>query len=243
MTPQSNPQPISTDTETIVPTHLGLILDGNRRWAKENGLPQMEGHRRGYEKVKKVAEEAFNRGVKYVSVYALSAENLNRSKEEVNYLMKLLYWVATHEVDELDGKNIKIIWMGEADGLVPKVVKAIKAAEVKTAKNTGGVLVLCVNYSGQQEIATAAAKMIQAGVKQEEVTLQKVADYLYAPEVPSCDLIVRTSGEQRLSNFQLWRANYAELLFIDEYWPGIDANEFLDTCLAHFTARARRFGK
>lgn len=242
MTPKAHSQPTITAEDTRIPTHIGIILDGNRRWAKTNGLPPYEGHRQGYLNLKKIGEYALKRGVKYLSAFVFSTENWQRSKEEVNYLMKLLLWVATHEVEEMNRKNIRIRFLGEKKGLLPKIVKAIEQAEQKTAKNTGGTLALCLNYGGTQEIASAAAQMIKDGLKPEEVTPGKLAQYLYAPDIPPCDLVIRTSGEQRISGFMLYRAAYSEFLFVDKHWPAFSEAD-LDSALAEYASRHRRFGK
>lgn len=229
-------------TETIVPTHVGLILDGNRRWAREQGLPTLQGHKKGYENLKTVADAAFGRGVKYLSAFVFSTENWKRSKEEVGYLMELLFWVATHEVVEMDRKNIRLKFIGRPEGLSKKILKAIEAAEAKTAKNTGGTLGLCLNYGGHWEIADAAAKMLAEGVDPKAVTPEVFAKYLYAPELPMIDLMIRTSGEQRLSGFMLYRMEYAEMLFVEKHWPAFTPAD-LDEALAVYAGRQRRFGK
>lgn len=241
MTPQSRPEPATIAEDTLIPRHIGFILDGNRRWAREQGLPTLEGHKRGYEILKDIGEAALDRGVQYLSAFVFSTENWKRSKEEVNYLMKLAYWVATHELEEMHKKNIRVKFLGERTDLSPKLLEAIDKAEAKTAKNTKGTLALCFNYGGQQEIATAAAKMIKEDVKPEEVTPEKVAEYLYEPEIPPIDLVIRTSGEQRLSNFMLWRAAYAELLFVKKHWPDFNEGD-LDAAISEYASRNRRFG-
>lgn len=242
MTPQSQPEPATIAEDILTPRHIGFILDGNRRWATERGLPTLEGHKQGYGILKDIAEAALDRGVKYVSAYVFSTENWKRSKEEVNYLMKLAHWVATNELEELHKKNIRVRFLGEKTGLTPKLIEAIAKAEEKTEKNTKGTLALCFNYGGHQEIASAAAKMITDGIRAEDVTPEKVEEYLYDPSIPPIDLMIRTSGEQRLSNFMLWRVAYAELLFVDKHWPAM-TEEDLDSALAEFSARSRRFGK
>jgi undecaprenyl diphosphate synthase len=224
-----------------VPAHLGLILDGNRRWAKEHGLKPFEGHRRGYLRLKKVAEAAFNHGVQYVSAFVFSTENWNRSHEEVVYLMDLLYWVSTHELNKLHKNNVRVIFIGSTLRLEPRILMAIEAGEKKTAHNTGGTLVLCLNYGGQQELADAAAKLIRAGVKPEDVTPELIAKNLYDPSLPPIDLIIRTSGEQRLSGFMLWSAAYAELKFVLKYWPAFTVKD-LEDALKDYAVRQRRFG-
>ncbi|HSX47970.1 MAG TPA: polyprenyl diphosphate synthase [Candidatus Nanoarchaeia archaeon] len=225
-----------------VPTHLGLILDGNRRWAKDRGMPAFEGHRQGYLNLKTIAQAARERGVKYLSAFVFSTENWQRSKEEVNYLMNLFYWVATHEVDELHKNNVRLRFIGSEEHLTPKLLKAMREVEEKTKSNSGGTLALCLNYGGKQEIADAAAAMIRDGVKAEDVTPEKISSYLYAPDIPPVDLVIRTSGEQRISGFMLWRAEYSEMLFVKKHWPDFTVED-LDSALSTFANRDRRFGK
>jgi undecaprenyl diphosphate synthase len=229
------------ETNPNVPTHLGLILDGNRRWAKEHGLRPFEGHRRGYLRLKKIATAAFDRGVSYVSAFVFSNENWGRSEEEIAYLMDLLQWVATHEVNKLHKNNIRVLFLGTNTGLKRPIIEAIKKAEAKTANNTGGTLVLCLNYGGQQELADAIAAIIRSGVKAEDVTPDVVTKHLYGPELPPLDLIIRTSGEQRLSGFMLWSAAYAELKFVLKYWPAFTVSDLEDSLL-DYARRQRRFG-
>lgn len=231
-----------TTAEQVVPTHLGLILDGNRRWARERGLPTLEGHRRGYGTLKTIGKAAIKRGVKYVSAFVFSTENWNRSQEEVEYLMDLLRWVATSEVNEMHKENIRVRMIGRPDGLDEKTLELIRKAEAKTAKNTGGTLGLCINYGGQQELADATAAMIRDGVKPDEVTPAKIGEYLYESDIPPIDLLIRTSGEQRLSGFMLYRSAYSELLFVKKHWPAFTEAD-LDSALATFANRERRFGK
>lgn len=221
-------------------THLGLILDGNRRWAKAQGLPTLEGHRKGYENLKTISLAAFDKGVRYVSAYVFSTENWNRSKEEVDYLMKLLIWVAKHELKELDKKNIRVKFVGSKDKLSKSVIKAVEEAEAKTINNTAGTLLLCLNYGGHQEIVDAVNKIITQK-HNGPVSVKDFENQLYAPGVPSMDLVVRTSGEQRLSNFMLWRAAYSELLFVDKHWPDFSESD-LDAALENYANRQRRFG-
>lgn len=228
-----------SDSAAAVPNHLGLILDGNRRWAVAHGLPTLEGHRKGYENLKTIGKAAIKRGVKYVSAYVFSTENWNRSAEEVDYLMKLLVWVAKNEIKELDEANIRVVFAGSRERLKPNVIKAIESAEERTKNNTAGTLALCLNYGGQQEIIDAVNKAIQDGVQ----TIDKatIEQNLYAPEIPAVDLIIRTSGEQRISNFMLWRAAYSELLFVKKHWPSFSVED-LDDAIANYAARQRRFG-
>ncbi len=229
-----------TDSQDQLPTHLGLILDGNRRWAKQEGLPSLEGHKRGYENLKTICRAALNRQIKYISAYAFSTENWNRSAEEVSYLMKLLLWVAKNEVKDLHKDGIRVRFAGSRQRLSADILKAIDAAELKTKANKKGTLVLCINYGGHQEIADAFNGMQAAGVKAAQPA--DIEQYLYAADVPPIDLLIRTSGEQRLSNFMLWRAAYSELYFSPKFWPAFTAQD-LDIALSDFINRQRRFGE
>lgn len=202
----------------------------------------MEGHRQGYMNLKTIGEAAIERGVKYVSAFCFSTENWQRSREEVNYLMELLYWVASKEVTEIHAKGIKVKFIGSDERLSPRIIKAIRKAEELTEKNTKGTLGLCVNYGGQSELVDAMSRMLADGVSPENVTPELVSKYLYAPDVPNLDLIIRTSGERRISGFMLWRAAYAELLFVDKHWPDFTVAD-LDAALAAYASRQRRFGK
>ncbi len=228
-------------TSALVPNHLGLILDGNRRWAKAQNIPTFEGHRKGYENLKTIVSAAYDSGIQYVSAYIFSTENWSRSREEVAYLMKLLLWIAKNEIKEFDKNNIRVRFLGEETNLSEKVIKAMREAEKRTEKNTGGTLLLCLNYGGKQEIASAVTKLLadQPGIK--EVTPEAIQGHLYEPLVPNVDLIIRTSGEQRISNFMLWRAAYSELYFVDVHWPAFTV-EHLNSALQEFGVRQRRFG-
>ena len=231
----------NTDDLATIPTHLGLILDGNRRWAKEKGLRPFEGHRRGYLKLKKIALAAFDRDIQYVTAFVFSTENWSRSEEEVTYLMDLLHWVATHELNKLHKHNIKVIFLGSEQGLSDKILEAIKKGEKKTANNTGGTLVLCLNYGGKQELSDAVSSLIRSGTQADQVTPELITKHLYGPSLPPIDLIIRTSGEQRLSGFMLWSAAYAELKFVLKYWPAFTVAD-LEEALRDYAGRRRRFG-
>lgn len=229
-----------TTEKNSIPVHLGLILDGNRRWAKSMGIKQLEGHRKGYENLKTIGIAALERGVQYVSAYVFSTENWSRSKEEVDYLMKLLIWVAKNEVNDLHKRGIRLRMAGTRDRLGEDVIKAVEAAEEKTKDNKNGTLVLCLNYGGHQEIVDAVNTIV-AQKPSAPITAKTFEDYLYTPGVPPIDLLVRTSGEHRLSNFQLWRAAYSELLFVDKAWPDFSVED-LEAALAEYAQRNRRFG-
>lgn len=220
--------------------HIGFIADGNRRWARSRGLPTLEGHRRGFDKVEVIIDALKDTEVEYISFYLFSTENWDRSEEEVSYLMKL----AGDKIDSLTKKlkkeNIRIAIMGRPEPVEPGLWAKMMKAEEETKDNTGMTVCICFNYGGEWEIADAATKAIAAG--ETELTPKTFAQYLYHPEVPGCDLIVRTSGEERISGFQLWRAAYSEFWFIEKNFPDIDATDCA-AALEEYHSRGRRFGK
>lgn len=231
-----------TENSTNLPKHLGLILDGNRRWAKENNKTVAQGHRQGYQNLKTIAKAAINHGVQYVSAYVFSTENWNRDRQEVEDLMKLLKWVLKHEAKEIHKDNIRIRVIGSKTKIGASLLTAIHDAETLTEHNTRGTLLLCLDYGGQQEIVDATKQMIEKGIKTDEITIDMIQDHLYAPDVPAVDLIIRTSGEQRLSNFMMWRSTYSELLFSQKYWPDYGEDD-LSKDLEQYKELQRRFGK
>ena len=230
----------------LAPTHIGFIVDGNRRWAREKGLPTLEGHRRGFNRVEKIAEKIFDKGVQFASFYLFSTENWNRSEEEVSYLMDLLRGSIDRLAKKLQKKGIKLVWLGCTQHAPADVIEKIRSAEELTKDGTTGTVAICFNYGGHQEIADAASKLLadaKAGqISETDITPELFAKYLYYPEVPPCDLIVRTSGEQRISGFQLWRAAYSEFLFLDKKFPDMSVDD-LDDIIAEYNRRSRRFGK
>jgi undecaprenyl diphosphate synthase len=225
-----------------VPNHLGLILDGNRRWAKEHNLPTLEGHRQGAEAFKTVALAAFDKGVKCVSAYAFSTENWQRTEEEVGYLMRLFVRAVEKHLNTFHKANIRIIILGRMNELPDDVRKALEKTEEKTKANTRGTLAICVNYGGQEELVDAVKKLVANGISPTDIDRQLIESVLYHPEVPGIDLLIRTSGEHRTSGFMLYRSDYAELYFTDVLWPDFDEAE-LDKALLEYTQRKRRFGK
>lgn len=227
---------------SAIPVHVGFILDGNRRWAREHGLPTLEGHRRGSDNLHDIAVAAFDRGVKYMSAFVFSTENWKRTEEEVSYLLNLVAIMLDKYIDEFHERGIKVVILGRREGIRKKVLNSIIRAEEQTADNTNGTLALCFNYGGREEIVDATKQLITHGVKAEDVTPELFEQKLYHPEVPPIDLLIRTSGEQRLSGYMLWRAAYAELLFTDTYWPAY-SQEDLDNHLTEYAKRERRHGK
>lgn len=227
---------------SIVPQHLGLILDGNRRWAHEHGKTVAEGHREGYLNLKKIAKLAVRHGVRYVSAYVFSTENWKRDRQEVRDIMKILTWVLKHEVKELDREGIRLRVVGSKLKLGTAMLRSIHHAEEQTKDNTRGTLLLCLDYGGQQEIVDAVKRIAETGCDPDEITPQLISNFLYAPDVPPLDLVIRTSGEQRLSNFLLWEAAYSELAFNKAYWPDFSEQDF-EAEMRDYAQRTRRFGK
>lgn len=227
--------------EMGLPQHIGYIMDGNRRWARSHGLPAYEGHLAGYNSLKDVLTATIEAGVKYASVYAFSGENWQRDQDEVSRLMNLFVSAVKNDIDYIQKQQVRVVVLGGRDNLDAKILAAIENIESKTAENTAGVLALCFNYGGQAEIADAVKKIVQSGVSADEVTPELITQYLYAPEVPPCDVIVRTSGEQRLSNFMLWRAAYSELIFLNKNWPDMRKEDVVNI-LEEYKKRNRRFG-
>ncbi len=222
-------------------THLGLIVDGNRRWARERNLPTLVGHTKGFDKLDTVIDFYKDSDeVKFLSFFLFSTENWDRSQAEIKYLMELVDKRLDSLVKKCLKNNIRIAVMGRPEPVNPKLWRKILQAEEDTKDNTGLTICVCFNYGGHWEIADAATRAIAAG--ETELTPATFAKYLYHPEVPSCDMIVRTSGEQRLSGFQLWRAAYSEFLFLDKYFPAIE-EEDCKNILQEFHSRSRRFGK
>ncbi len=229
-------------SKITIPSHLGFIVDGNRRWAKEQGLPSLKGHQKGVEVLKDIGIAAINVGVKYVSAYLFSTENWNRSKSEVSYLMRLIIKFLDVYMQEINENEIKIVHVGSREGLPKSVLNAIDKAVEKTSKNSRGVFALCINYGGQQEIVDAAKKLLRQNINPRQLTVQDFKKVLYEPELPELDLVIRTSGEYRSSGFMLWRAAYAEYVFIDKYWPEMTKQD-LKFALLYYARRQRRFGK
>ena len=221
----------------IVPNHIGIIMDGNRRWAKEKNKKTIEGHLAGANRIISLAKYIFDKGIKYLSIYAFSTENFNRSAEEVSYLMGLILKFFNERVNELHDYNIKIVVSGLRDNLSKEVLKCIDNVVDLTKDNTGGVLNVCLNYGGRREIVDAVNKIKEANITVTEETFGK---YLYN-DLPDLDFVIRTSGEERISNFMLWQISYAEFYFPKVYFPDFDEKEF-DKALEIYNNRNRRFG-
>ena len=223
----------------MVLEHLGIIADGNRRWAKERGLPTLEGHKRGLDRIKELVWAAEKAGIKYITFYVFSTENWGRSVDEVSYIMKLAETRILKYAKELKEHNARMLILGSKARVSPKLASIIDEAEKLTANCTGITVCFCFNYGGEQEIADAASVAAEV---EDEITPETIRKHLYYPEVPNVDMVVRTSGEERTSGFMLWRSAYAEMMFIKKYFPEMEASD-IDAILAEYEKRNRRFGK
>jgi undecaprenyl diphosphate synthase len=219
--------------------HLGIIADGNRRWAKENNLPKIEGHKRGLKAIEELVGAAAMAGIPYVTFYVFSTENWGREEAEVNYIMKLAETKILKMAEKMAANNIKLLILGTRGKVNPTLTSLAEKAEKITADCTGTTVCFCFNYGGEQEIADAANIAMKADGK---ITPETIRKHLYHPEVPDLDMIVRTSGEERISGFMLWRAAYAELMFIKKYFPEM-TGEDIKIILEEYGHRNRRFGK
>lgn len=226
---------------TQSPTHIGYILDGNRRWARKHGIPTYEGHLAGYSALKEVIFATAEQGVQYISIYAFSTENWKRGEGEVGKLMTLALRVFSTDLKEFADKGIRILVLGVEDGLDQKLIDAARSAEQRTAHLTKSTLCICFNYGGQREIIDATKKCIEDGLTADEITEQEIDKRLYHPGVPPVDIVVRTSNEQRISNFMLWRIAYSEFLFLEKYWPEM-TKEDVTGIIDEYNNRSRRFG-
>lgn len=231
---------MSSESERLTgPKCIGVILDGNRRYAKEHGLPPLEGHRRGFEKVKDIARWAKERGVQEIIFYAFSTENWNRAPEEVAYLMDLFESYAKSWSDELLQDNVRVRFIGERNRLRLSLQKELTAAEEKTKDGTEGTIVIALSYGGRAEILAGIQKLIDEGVT--EVHEEIFSKTLWSADISDPDLIIRTSGEQRLSNFLTWQSVYSELYFTDTKLPALTKDEFNEIIDAYLL-RERRHG-
>lgn len=230
--------------ESVVLQHLAIIMDGNRRWARERGLQTFEGHRAGYEKLKNVGEWCLSRGIGTLSVFAFSTENWKRTEEEVGYLMDLLEMALTREKTFFLERDVRVRIVGSRIGLRPSIVRAIDEIEQETAHCSKMTLAICLNYGGRLEIVDAVNRMMEdRGVSGYglRVTEEDIVRHLYWPDMPDPDLIVRTSGEHRLSGFLLWQSAYSELLFVDKHWPAFEEGD-LEGAIQEYQKRQRRYG-
>jgi undecaprenyl diphosphate synthase len=225
-----------------IPTHIAIIMDGNGRWAKSRGLPRVEGHRVGTESVRRLVRACTDFGIKYLTIYAFSTENWARPQEEVTGLMMLLETVVVNELDELHREGVRIKHIGRMEKLPKGLGEKIQHAIDVTRDNQRLVFTIAWNYGGRDEIICAIQNMIRDGVKPEEVTEKLVSSYLFTNGVPDPELLIRTSGELRLSNFLLWQTAYSEWVVSPVYWPDF-SKEDLRKAIIEYGNRDRRFGK
>ena len=237
--------PTAVSARFGVPRHVAIIMDGNGRWAAARGLPRGAGHRRGVEALRRTVRAAGELGIGILTIFSFSSENWLRPVAEVRDLMGLLRRFIRHDLAELHGNNVRVRVIGERDGLALDIRRLLEEAEDLTRHNTGLILVVAFNYGARQEIARAmrgiAEDVAQGRLTPDGVTAELVASRLDAPDLPDPDVIIRTSGEQRLSNFLLWQAAYSELVFVPIYWPEFD-RAALENALAEYRRRERRFG-
>lgn len=221
--------------------HLAIIMDGNGRWAKQRHQPRLFGHRAGMKALHNTVRSASNLGIEVLTVYAFSTENWKRSREEVDGLMKIAVEYFFKEIDELNAENVKIQIIGDVAGLPEEVREAAENAMTKTADNTGMVFNVALNYGGRDEMVRAMRQIINDGFDAEEITEELISEYLYTKGLPDPDILLRTGGEKRLSNFLLWQSSYSEIFFDDIWWPDFD-EEALKGIIAQFEQRDRRYG-
>lgn len=224
-----------------IPIHIGIIMDGNGRWAKKRFLPRVFGHVRGVSALKKTIMHCNDIGVKHLTVFAFGRENWQRPNSEVNFLMKLMLKKLNHELSELHAKNARIRFIGDRSRLNKQLLDSIVYAESQTQKNKGLQFNVCLDYSGQYDIVQAVNRIIKEG-KHEQINEEILASYLLTHDQPAPELIIRTSGECRLSNFMLWQSAYSELYFTPLFWPEFSPQE-LDKAIEWYNNRERRFGQ
>ena len=228
-----------------VPNHIAIILDGNGRWAKAKGMPRNYGHVQGAKTVEQICEDAWNLGIHYLTVYAFSTENWKRSPQEVRFLMGFSREIIHRRVEQMDEWGVRVRWSGRRPKLWKSVIDELEAAEERTKNNKVIDVVFCINYGGRAEIADACAAIARevrdGKISGDRVTEKMIADHLYNPDIPDCDLVIRTSGEQRTSNFLPWEAAYAELDFVPELFPDC-GRDVLWRSIDHYIHRDRRFG-
>src|SRR5579859_3090217 len=229
------------DSTAPGPRHIGIIMDGNGRWARARSRPVTFGHRAGVRAIKRVMYACEGLGVEVLSVYAFSTENWGRPRSEVRALMRLFHEALRREFEEIHAREIRILVSGRRQELSPAMREQIEDAELRTAGNRAGTLNVCLNYGGRAEIVDAVARLLADGVRASELGEEAIAARLYSPQLPDPDLIIRTAGERRTSNFLLWQAAYSELHFTDTLWPDFDVDD-LRGAIADYRGRQRRFG-
>ena len=226
---------------SALPVHVGIIMDGNGRWAKKQNLPRTSGHKEGLTAAKNIVRKASELGIKYVTLYTFSTENWKRAQDEVGYLMGLIKIHLRAEFDFYKQNGIRIQHIGDLDGLPKDVQREILNATKETAHFTGTTVVLAINYGGRNEIVRGVKRLLQSDVSTDMLTEETLSSSFDIPNLPDVDLLIRTGGEIRISNFLLWHAAYAEFLFTDTLWPDYNCDEFIED-IEKFQKRTRRFG-
>lgn len=221
--------------------HIAIIMDGNRRWAKEHCLPSAMGHKKGVDALKKTVKGAHNFGVKYLTLYAFSTENWNRKQEEVDFLMGLLATTIKNELNELHQNNVKLRFIGDIKGLSLDLQKILAEAEDVTKDNTGVNLQIAINYGARNELVNAVKEIVKDNVAPDKIDEETLKNYLYTKNIPDPDLLIRTGGEMRISNYLLFQIAYSEIYITKKYWPEFDENE-LQISIEEFNKRQRRYG-
>ena len=225
-----------------VPRHVAIIMDGNGRWARQQGKERIFGHFQGVESVRESVQASIELGIEYLTLYAFSTENWNRPQDEVNALMELLVDTILVEVPSLNERGIRIRFIGDRHLLPQKCIQTIEEAERLTMPNQQLQLILALSYSGRWEIAKAVRRITEAGISAQEITEELISNFLETSDIPDPELLIRTSGEQRISNFLLWQIAYAELFFTDQLWPDFNKEMFFEA-IRNYQGRERRFGK
>ncbi len=224
-----------------LPSHIGIIMDGNGRWAKSRNLPRSNGHLEGLKTAKKIVKAASDQGIKFLTLYTFSTENWKRASEEVGYLMGLIQKYLIAELDFYRQNRIRIKHCGDLSGLPPDIVDSIRRVAADTAGYSGLTVILAINYGGRDEIVRAVRKMVSSGLADQNITEAEIAARMDNPDVPDPDLIIRTASEYRISNFLLWEAAYAEYYFSDKLWPDWESEDLADA-IRNYSERDRRFG-
>ena len=222
--------------------HIAIIMDGNRRWAKNNNLPSAMGHKKGVESLKNILRACNDFGIKYLTVYAFSTENWNRKKEEVEFLMNLVAVTLINELDEMHKENVQIHFIGDLTRLSDKLQKILSNAVETTKNDTGVVLQIALNYGSRDEITNSVKNIIAKNIPIEQITEDTISENLYTAGTPDPDILIRTGGEMRISNYLLWQIAYSEIIIREEFWPEFNKNSLAESIL-EFGKRQRRYGK
>ncbi len=231
-----------TNQQNRIPRHIAIIMDGNGRWAAKRGQPRLAGHRAGTENIRRIIRGAVEQGIEYLTLYAFSTENWSRPKDEVEGLMNIIGDVIERELDELHAEGVQLRHIGHLEGLHPELRQKVEHAIEITRNNDRLILTLAFNYGGRDELICAVKRMIQDQVKPEDVNEELIGSYLFTASIPDPDLVIRTSGEMRTSNFLIWQATYAEWYFTPTLWPDFDQKELIEAIQA-YSHRERRFGR